>query len=306
MKKKQFLRAQENSQTSNLVKSTRRILFNHLYESIEDRGHFHVDQNFGEGTGILIRKNGTYFLLTARHVIGAATQFEFSNESPFWITAKNKFNVKTIFDFLMPAKIYHIGELIAGRGVSIDTSDLILIELFQPYPLHLPDHFLDFDARYSPLLPKEKFFEGQLLLAAGFPFELNSFSFFDQPRDGFTHMTNVQRQIVDGVCMFQNGEPYMEIPKTLDKRYPKLSGMSGGLVTNVQPKANQVQALGVILSAGPTIIRFVPSYLVGEAIERFEGARQTIVDPAATQPANLEKAFEVLVSYAQHVENGNV
>jgi hypothetical protein len=41
--------------SSTALKATRRILFNHLYQSATERGHWHVDQMYGGGTGILSR-----------------------------------------------------------------------------------------------------------------------------------------------------------------------------------------------------------------------------------------------------------
>jgi hypothetical protein len=301
MRKKQFLRAREKSFTSNSIKSTRRILFNHLNRSFEDRSSFHAVQHYGSGSCALIRKHGNFFLLTAKHVIQSATGFDFQNESPFWVTVKSNFFGSTIFDFLMPSKIFHIGDLIANRGNSIDTGDLVLVELFRPVEFNQPDHFLDFDSNDSPLLAKDKFFDGQLLFAAGFPFELNSFSFFDEPIGGRTHETTVQRHVFNGFCLFENGEPYMANEGLSDLGYENLSGMSGGVVTNIQPKSNQVKVLGMLLSGGKSILRFLPSYFIQEAIDNFNRAKVTIVDPTIIfqerhdwTPADIERFIHKL------------
>lgn len=305
MKRRQFQRAIETSRTCSAIKSTRRIFFNHLYESIEERGHFHVDQTFGSGSGTLIRKNGVFYLLTARHVLQNTTNFEFSNESPFWITALSKYQVNSIYDFLMPARILYIGDLIAGRGQNIDTSDLILVELFHPFPKHQPDHYLDFDNKASPLLSREHFFHGQILLAAGYPFQRNSFSFPESPRPGYTHETTVQRHITDGLCMFERGEPFMTLPQGVSESYEDLSGASGGLICNVQIKANQVRALGVLLSGGNRIIRFLPSYLIQEAIDRLHEAKSSVVDPAFTREPDFDKVISVMAQYAKYMQGEN-
>lgn len=303
MKKKQFLRAQKNSQSSNAIKSTRRIFFNHLYKSIEERGHFHVDQTYGSGTGILIKFNRKFFLLTARHVIQAATDFNFQNESPFWITSRSQYNVTSMYDFLMPAKLFHVGEEISQKGTSIDSSDVVAIELFPPFPHHQPDHFLDFDSSKNPLLTKDQFFEGQLLYAAGYPFEKNYFKFFDEPKEDFTHETRIQRHIVDGMCVFEGSEPHISLEPLTDSEYSNLSGASGGIVTNIQPKANMVKAAGMILSGGKKIIRFLPSYLIMEALKKINHAKVTVIDPAAESPIDLDKIFLVMADYFKKYDN---
>lgn len=300
MKKRQLERAAESSQSSNTIKSTRRILFNHLYQTLEERGHFHVDQTFGSGSGILLRKSGLFYLLTARHVLQNATNFEFTNDSPFWVTSLNRYQVESVYYFLMPARLHFIGDLIAGRGSSIDTSDLVMVELFKPFPKHQPDSFLDFDAKVSPLLPKEQFFDGQVLFAAGYPFGRNSFTFLDEPRDGFTHETPVQRHIVNGHCVREHGEPYMTLLPNAES-FEDLSGVSGGIVCNMQPKGNQVRALGMILSGGPRIIRFLPSYLIQEAVDRLNEAKSIIIDSAVVREPDLHTLVTVMAKYVEHM-----
>lgn len=303
MKKRQFERAAESSQSSNTIKSARRIFFNHLYHTVEERGHFHVDQTFGSGSGILIRKNGLFYLLTARHVLQNTTNFEFSNDSPFWVTALNRYQVNSIYDFLMPARLHFIGDLIADRGVAIDTSDLVMVELFKPFPQHQPDSFLDFDAKVSPMLSKEQFFAGQLLFAAGYPFERNSFTFLDEPRDGFTHETPVQRHIVNGQCVLEHGEPCMTA-LTNAAPYENMSGASGGIICNMQDKGNKVRALGMILSGGPRIIRFLPSYLIQEAIDRLNEAKSIVIDSAVIRRPDFHASCAALSEYQRYLREG--
>jgi hypothetical protein len=303
MKKRQFARAAESSQTSNTIKSVRRIFFNHLDHTIEERGHFHVDQTFGSGSGILIRKSGVFYLLTARHVLQNTTNFEFANDSPFWVTALNRYQVNSIYDFMMPARLHFVGDLIADRGVAIDTSDLVMVELFKPLPQHQPDSFLDFDAKVSPMLPKEKFFSGQLLFAAGYPFERNIFTFIDEPRDGFTHETRVQRHIINGQCVLEDGEPYMTA-LTNAAPYENMSGASGGIVCNMQNKGNQVRALGMIISGGPRIIRFLPSYLIQEAIDRLNEAKSIVIDSAVVCGPDFQAYSAALSEYQRYLREG--
>lgn len=297
MKKKQFRRAFDNSTQSIAIKSTRRIFFNHLHQSIEERGHFHVDQWYGSGTGILLKHDEKFFLLTANHVIKNATKFNFDNPSPFWVTSSSKYKAETIYDFLMPARIFHIGELIQERGTSVDASDVVLIELFHPFPRHMPDHYLDLDSKRHRLLRKNEFFEGQLLLAAGYPFENNLFEFFEEPKGIFTHATPIHRHIVNGICRFSENEPYMTLEGISDGKYMNLSGASGGIATNIKEKSNEVQMAGMLVSSGPTIIRFIPSYIIEYAILNKEKAREILIDPAAGMKPTIDEIFSILMQY---------
>jgi len=126
---------------SNIAKSVRRIYFNGLNESTEERGFWHIDIMSGMGSGILINFEKTFFLLTAKHVLNGTQDKEgnFQNESPFWTSVKHKVCWKTMYDFLMPKKIWYIGELIDTDDI-IDTSDVILIELYYPHIYHFPDN----------------------------------------------------------------------------------------------------------------------------------------------------------------------
>jgi hypothetical protein len=232
MKTRQVKKAFEKSTKSNAIKATRRIFFNHLDETIATRGYFHVDQMYGAGSGILIKKTNKFYLLTAHHVLESNTKYDFQNPSPFWISSASNYQVESIHDFLMPAWVIHIGECLAGRGHSIDASDLVLIELFHPSPKHLPNHFIDLDYGESPILKESEFFEGQLLLVSGFPFIKNSFSYLENSSSEFTHSTTVHRNTMDGVCRISNGEPYINLDGITDKTYPNLSGISGGIVTD--------------------------------------------------------------------------
>jgi hypothetical protein len=189
---------------------------------------------------------------------------------------------------IMPAQIIHIGELIADRGHLIDTRDVILIEMFFPNMRYMPDHFIDLDKDPDALLTAEEFFSGQLLLGVGYPFEHNDFSFHDETSDGFTHSTNVNRHIFDGMCLMESNEPFMS-SEPLKQIYSDLSGASGGIVTNVQPTADRVKMAGMLVSAGLTIVRFIPSYLIAEALANKHRARVTRIDPAfrGTPPAEV-------------------
>jgi len=300
MTEEEFDHALNESINSDAVKATRRIFFNHLDESLEERGHFHVDMMYGAGSGLLIKKNKTFYLLTVSHVLKNATNFEFSNESPFWMTcASNKFGDK-LEDFLMPGQLIHIGESGAYEEKNVDCSDLLLVELFYPFFKNLPDRYVDLDNNPDCFVDKQDFYDGMVLLAVGFPFEENNFEYYDEPENGFTHFTNINRRIVPGLCSLDGGMPHMV---RFDGRdFPSLSGASGGVVTNVQTSRDEVKIAGVLVSASAAIVRFIPSYVVVEALSRLSQSKTTKVDPNFREPTLEGRDF--LEEMARAMNNG--
>jgi len=275
-----FKKAFDNVCISTTIKATRRIFFNYLDKKVEERGFFHVDAMYGAGSGILVKHEHTFYLLTADHVIGNATSYKFLNESPFWIPSQANCFPQELDAFLMPARIIHIGDTVPDQGKRYESKDMILIELFFPSVKHMPDHFLDLDANPDLLATREVFFSGQYLVSAGYPFDKNSFEWFDEKRaDGMTHSTQVSRLIVDGVCEIDEGEPIVS-RRLHSGTFPNLSGASGGIVTNIPEPAKIVKMLGMMVSAGSTIVRFIPSYVIAEALSLKQSAKVTSVDPA--------------------------
>jgi hypothetical protein len=274
------------------IRATRRILFNHLDQSIEERGYFHVDHMYGSGSGVVIKHENIFYLLTANHVIANATAYSFTNESPFWIPSQSNSFPSELNAFLMPAQIVHIGETVPDRGKNFDSEDIILIELFFPHADFIPDQFIDLDTYPDDLATEEDFFEGQFLVAAGYPFSQNAFDFFAPTPEGMTHSTYVHRLIVDGICELEDDEPIMT-RRHLAGEFPNLSGASGGIVTNVPAPGDRVKVLGMLVSAGSTIVRFIPSYIIAEAIKNKHMGRITAVDPAFAEqpPVELRKMF---------------
>lgn len=299
-----FRKAQEAAYVSTPVKATRRILFNHLNKSTHDRGFFHVDTMYGGGSGVLLKHEHTFYLLTADHVIANATDYAFRNESPFWMPSQANHFPQELSAFLMPAQILHIGEVVSNQAINFDQKDMILIELFFPDVNHMPNEFLDLDANPDYLATKEGFFEGQYLVAAGYPFDTNNFDWFDKPRtDGMTHSTQLNRLIVDGICEFDEGEPTMS-RRSASSKFPNLAGAEGGIVTNVPAPGDSVKMLGMLVSAGPTIARFIPSYFITEALSNKHSARVTPVDPAfdGQPPLEFRKIFLDLAGHGKDAD----
>jgi hypothetical protein len=282
------------------VKSTRRILFNHLYQTLEERGHWHVDQMYGSGTGILIKHERAFYLLTADHVIRNACGYKFTSESPFWMPSLANAWPTDLLGFLMPGQILHIGEAVAGKGVHVDAADLVLIELFYPMaPQFYPDHFIDLDYHSNALMTQEEFVSGMLLIGAGYPFDANEFTFFTEERaDGMTHGTQLNRWILDGICVLEDGEPTMG---SHENEFPPLSGASGGIVTDLPTAGASARVAGLMVSANSLVVRFIPSYLISEALLHKHTCRRTAVDPAflgQPHPEALEWLEELANRYS--------
>jgi hypothetical protein len=283
-----FQKAFNDACKSTPIKATRRIFFNHLDESVGERGFFYVDQMYGSGSGVLIKHDYTFYLLTADHVIANATSYSFTNESPFWTPSQADQYPEELDAFLMPAQIIHIGEASPSRGHCFESQDLVLVELFFPSVKHMPDKFIDLDASPEILATSDGFYRTQFLLAAGYPFETNHFEFFEEETPGgTTHSTRVNRWIVDGICDFDQGDPIMT-RKARGGTFPNLSGASGGIVTNIPAPGDDVKMLGMLVSAGSEIARFIPSYVIAEALSNKAIARVTAVDPAFDNPPPLE------------------
>jgi hypothetical protein len=282
-----FQKALKATCESTPIKATRRIFFNYLNKSTEERGVFHVDLMYGSGSGVLIKHDYTFYLLTADHVIANATSYSFTNQSPFWTTSQANRFPQELEAFLMPAQVVHIGETIPDQGHHFDSKDLILIELFFPSVKYMPDEFIDLDANREILATTEGFYEGQFLLAAGYPFDTNHFEFLEETPDGMTHSTLVNRLIVDGICQFDEGDPIMT-RQLRSGTFPNLSGASGGIVTNIPAPGHEVKMLGMLVSAGSEIVRFIPSYVLAAALSNKLIARVTAVDPAFNGPPRLE------------------
>lgn len=270
----------QNVSESNAAKSARRIFFNSLEESLEDRGYFHVDWMYGSGSCVLLRFNNTFFLLTAKHVISNAMPIGIQNESPFWVSLQSTSRWESLLDFLYPRRIWNIGELIELDMPGIDPEDICLIELFPPLPGTFPEHFIDVDTEFTSFLREDLFSNGLLLVACGYPFLLNRFM-YDNPPEGFTHTTTVQKQLLTGVLRIQdNGEMLISFCLSpTDITHQDLDGMSGGPILNVTPDPAEIKLAGIAVQGGNNICRFYPSFAIYSAIVRYQDCSCQIVDP---------------------------
>ncbi|WP_280569363.1 hypothetical protein [Chromohalobacter sp. 296-RDG] len=286
--KETFNKAIYNSQSSALAKSSRRLFFTHCNLPIEELGHWHADYFFSRGgSSTLIRFKNRFFLLTAKHVLknnkilGEDGSTNFQNESPLLAVAKADRGWEELTSFLFPAKIWHIGELIDNQNFLMNTKDIVLVELHLPSYDYLPDAFINLDNPETKRnIIVSDFFNNQILISSGYPTKTNEF--IHENIGDFTHKTYLNRKIIPGICVVEDNEPYISLERTEGGNYEHddIKGMSGGIVFNVQPETEQINWCGLILTAGKNKIRFCPSRLILPAIERYDQASKTIVDPS--------------------------
>lgn len=284
LKSKKILRYYEKSTKSNTVKSSRRLLFN--FQNPENKQLFHSDDMYGGGSSILIKYSNRYFLLTARHVLSNSIDTlddrKYQNISPFWVVSHNRSLDNWGFsDFLYPHKYYELKEVISDDHQST-YKDIALIELF---PIinneNIPDNFLDLDKKLE-ILPKKYFNEGRMLLVSGYPELKNPFEYEDVPT-GFTHKTTLNRNILYGFLKNDKFGQFISLDHFKNENYThkNLNGFSGGIVTDVQSKGNAVRFMGMVISGGGNKIRFIPSWLILNALKNYQDCTSHIIDPGS-------------------------
>ncbi|WP_257228901.1 hypothetical protein [Acinetobacter sp. YH12255] len=259
----------------------RRLLFNYVGNADIWSDGFYVDYMSGGGSGILFKYRNKYFILTAYHVIKETIENPLQNSSPFWIRSKEK-TVESINDFLMPKKVWFIGELIPEVEGWQDYTDVVFIEMFNPHNNFEPDNYVDITQKgeCTEILSSNKFFEGQILAASGYPLESNLFEFEEVPK-GYTHATNLLRHHDIGICLFDEyGHPYIDYEKCAHiftgTAYDH-NGMSGGAIYNFEPNSN-ARLVGMVLSGNNKIIRFIPLSKILCQIRHYHNASFMILD----------------------------
>ncbi|PZW54564.1 hypothetical protein F477_01349 [Pseudomonas sp. URIL14HWK12:I3] len=262
----------------NIIQASRRIIFTYCNEEAKTRGFFFADilYNLG-GTGLLVKYEEKFFLLTAQHVINVHYT-EPQNESPFFTNALARSQWDDLNKLLYPIRGWKIGSLIESDISWIDDEDIVLIEMGHPMPGGYPEHFLDFDNIESVShVRKEDFRNGLILLAAGYPIDENHV----MPAVGGEHdfVTNLSRRTYPGFCVVEEGNPYIRFERQYT--HEEMNGMSGGVVTNVEPVAKDTRWVGMIQKAGNGTLRFYPAYLILPALLRYREAPNYIIDPAA-------------------------
>ena len=267
---------------SNVVQSVRRLIFTHCSQSMEELGRYHADTvyNLG-GTGILIKYHQKFFLLTAQHVLDAHYEIA-QNESPFithlfsnrgWIGAE---------DLGIPMRGWRIGELIKADMPNIDMQDIVLVELASLF--RFPNTFIDLDSPNAPKgVPVRNLSKGMLLIASGYPIDENPIEY--PYGDDYNCSTVINKHITFGGCEFDGSTPILRFHK--EKTHAMLNGMSVGLVSNLMPKSNQVEWVGMVQKAGNSVLHFYPACWIIPAIRAYTQASHYVIDPAVLM-TNLE------------------
>lgn len=292
-----------NNQKSKVAMSSRRFLFNFVGNGNIWTDGFHVDYMSGGGSGILIKYKSKYFVLTAYHVVKEIIENPPQNTSPFWIRSKEK-RVESIFDFLMPKKIWFIGELIPDVVGWQDYTDVVFIEMFDPHKNFVPDNYVDITERGEciEILSSNKIFKGQILAASGYPLEANSFEFEVVPK-GYSHATNLQRHHDIGVCLFDEyGHPYIDYEQCKHIFTGTIydhNGMSGGAIYNFEPNS-KAKLVGMVLSGNNKMIRFIPISKIVSRVRNYDKANFIILDfEEAVLKGSLERSGAYCVETMQ-------
>ncbi|MCX2690107.1 hypothetical protein OO256_06400 [Pseudomonas sp. DCB_CB] len=292
--KKKVRSAYERMTKGSLIQSPRRLLFTHSDSTIAERGFYYADTVWGwGGTGILIKFEEKFFILTAQHVISEhVPDHNFQNESPFFSHIFSKKFNSSIEEFAFPIRGWKIGQLITNDSPTIDNDDIVLIELGDLF--RFPDRFIDLDAANSPQgLPLQSIFEGMYLIVSGYPAQRNEINYHYENDAPFVHTVNLSKDILLGKCVIENGFPVVKLNK--NSTHDELNGMSGGIVTNLQPKPNQTEWVGLIQKAGNGYVHFYPAAWIIPAIRRFKECECYIIDPAAKfSDPHLQGAPEVI------------
>ena len=234
----------------------------------------------------MIKFENTFFCLTARHVLdnNQIDLENLQNESPFWVWRNSQSAPEELIDFLFPKYLWNISELITEEGWNfVDFSDVVLIEMFPPFPHKQPDMFLEITNSIENIVTRDQFDDGQFLSVSGYPFQINAYE-FENVREGYTHETRMQRRSLMGINRQYNDGWTIDLSATdsdeLDAEH--INGMSGGIVCNINSPNLPIKWAGMITSyEQPPQIRFIPAYILHSAILNYRQSTRISLDPAS-------------------------
>ena len=66
-----------------------------------------------------------------------------------------------------------------------------------------------------------------------------------------------------------------------------------------------MRALEIILCGGHRLIRFLPSYLIQEVVDRVNEAKSIVIDSAVASEPDLHASIAVMAEYANYLREGN-
>lgn len=244
-----------------IVASVRRILFTHSdgpEPNRFERVHF-----YQFGSGIVIIRASRLYLLTASHVVRNATQNNYSNDSPFWVTRTLR-TPEDFHDFLMPMRIVDLdpaGE--TGRDVALaEIADM-------PNPV---EGMLYWDDPSNFVRPDHA--AGQTAVAIGYPCELNEYTFSDE----YVPFANVVRVSFKGVIQVE-GKDVWFLNRTHKTGF-NYAGLSGGLVAcSIE---GRIKCVGLAVSSGDEGRRFrvIPFADIRRWFEPFHDLKWQVLDEA--------------------------
>lgn len=270
----------------NIIKSSRRIFFTYDINYLDEDAYQYDNMTYScGGTGVLIKYNERFFLLTATHVlIENGCLPEHQSDSPFFIHVLANGNINERADRLYPIRAWWIGELINQNLDGVEANDLVLVEL-SFVVLKFPDRFIDLDKKkHAKSVHANHMFNGMRLLASGFPVIDNEINYEEGGR------TNLCRLIVSGVFFKEKHSFCMVLDHKLSHK--ELNGMSGGVVSNVIQKSRQTQWAGMIQRGGNGRITFCPACYIVPAIKEYWKASYCNLDPS-TQLNFLDKELSI-------------
>lgn len=282
MKKEELEKIIDSARETFISKSIRRILFTTRDDEKMKKGKFFVSCMSGKGTVIIIKYKYRFFAITARHVLKDTKNGngEYFNESPFWFTTQFAKIWESLHDFLMPKKLWKIGELITIDDFT-KLDDIVMIELYHPTQFSFPDYYIDYDINKDIFLKKEDFFNGKLMMVSGYPFVKNSFDWdVNHPDPEMTHATSIHRHSIPCIFLENDGVGYLSFECVENEiTHDETNGMSGGIIYDLQPNLADTRICGILLTVGNDKGTFIPSYIMKEAIDNFENSTVEIIDP---------------------------
>lgn len=263
----------------NYILSTRRIFHISTDPSYDEKVYF-KDSYFGSyGTGTLFKKGMKFFLLTARHVLATYLDETLSNTSPFRVTSHSSKSFDNTLDFLYPKKIWEIGKLIPEYDY-YDFEDVVLVELFNPAPGQIVDHYIDMDK--VEVLEMTNYQDGGILSDIGFSAHSNPYYYdgdnealpFDEEK--FTSSTTYKRDMIRGILRENEFTFHFEKMNYLDI---DTNGMSGGLIV-VLNEVGDSRLIGMHIrgSTESSDIHFLPMCKIIKAAKNYLYAPFKVID----------------------------
>ncbi|MEN8398467.1 hypothetical protein ABFP04_12705 [Acinetobacter towneri] len=286
-----------------LAKSTRRI-FHIFSDTSVDEGTSFRDIYFTNwGTGILVKDDLKYFLLTARHVM--EDYFKHSsatNTSPFRVTDRSTRSFSKVDDFLYPKYFWTIGDIIEEHEY-YDFKDAILVELFHPVPGQVVDHFIDINT-VKPL-EIDEFKDGMVAVDFGYSIQSNPY-FYDSdnniaPFNNEIHScsTTINMDIINGHL---RKDKFTFVFEKYNNLYLDTNGMSGGLIIGVVDGIARPLGMHFRGSSTSNKINFLPIAELFRAIKCRDQSEKIIIDYCAhdrlTQSKDLVSIGEMFFDWA--------